>query len=339
MSFSEIYMQLPLAQRYAYIKEVHKKIGKGYTETRNFLGISYNTVKKAVESQNVVGRIYKEKLENPHKIYIYTQTLQKPSITAQELVDLLKIVFDLKTSVSTVNRYRNKTTLKYRPPLRTVLVTDNAKQLRYNFTQKHINQNTNWTNVVFSDESSFQLGVHKKWIWVDKYNITSDMCSCDKKYYPKVMIWGAVGVNFKSDLIIFKGHVNSESYIEEIFINSNFIEKADEHWGLDNWIFQQDNAPSHTSKVTKASLSELAINVLDDWPPYSPDLNIIETVWAIMKARIEKKNPKSMDDLIAIIQEVWDGLTFQTINGLIDTIPERLRCVNSHPERSYYHSY
>lgn len=43
------------------------------------------------------------------------------------------------------------------------------------------------------------------------------------------------------------------------------------------------------------TLSELAIKVFDDWPPYSPDLNIIETVWAIMKTRIEKKNPKSME--------------------------------------------
>lgn len=51
---------------------------------------------------------------------------------------------------------------------------------------------------------------------------------------------------------------------------------------MENWVFQQDNAPSHTSRVTKAVLFELAINVLDDWPPYSSDLIIIETVWDIM---------------------------------------------------------
>ena len=70
--------------------------------------------------------------------------------------------------------------------------------------------------------------------------------------------------------------------IEEIFINSDFIQSADERWGMENWVFQQDNAPSHTSRVTKAVLFELAINVLDDWPPYSSDLIIIETVWDIM---------------------------------------------------------
>lgn len=273
-------------------KRFTRKLAKATPKQAIFLKNTYNTVKKAVESKEVVGRIYKEKLDKPHKIYIYAQTIRKPWITAQELVDSLKIVFDLKVSASTVNRYRNKTTLKYRPPLRTVYITENAKKLRYDFTEKHINLNTSWENVVFSDESSFQLGVHKKWIWVDKYNITSDMCSRDKKVYPKVMIWGAVGIDFKSDLVIFTEHVNSDTYIDEIFIKSDFIQKADERWGADNWVFQQDNAPSHTSKVTKAALSELAIKVLDDWPPYSPDLNIIETVWAIMKARIEKKKPK-----------------------------------------------
>lgn len=73
-------------------------------------------------------------------------------------------------------------------------------------------------------------------------------------------------------------HINSDSYIEAIFINSYFIQKADERWGIGNWMFQQDIASLHISKLTKAALSELSINVLDDWPPYSPYLNIIEII-------------------------------------------------------------
>ena len=106
------------------------------------------------------------------------------------------------------------------------------------------------------------------------------------------------------------------------------LEAADNHWGVDGWVFQQDNAPSHTSNVTKAVLSELSVKLLEDWPPYSPDLNIIETIWAIMKSRIEKKSPQTLDDLKKIIIDVWEALTFETINGLIDTMHERLISVN-----------
>ena len=60
----------------------------------------------------------------------------------------------------------------------------------------------------------------------------------------------------------------------------------------------QDNARPHVSNETLSVLQELEINILKDWPPYSPDLNIVEVVWAIMENRVEALQPKTMDDLI-----------------------------------------
>ena len=37
-------------------------------------------------------------------------------------------------------------------------------------------------------------------------------------------------------------------------------------------IFQEDNAPVHTSKVAKIKKEELGLEVME-WPSYSPDLN------------------------------------------------------------------
>lgn len=44
-------------------------------------------------------------------------------------------------------------------------------------------------------------------------------------------------------------------------------------------MFQQDNAPIHNSKDTMEFLSRNGIWTID-CPPYSPDLNPIEHVWA-----------------------------------------------------------
>ena len=53
----------------------------------------------------------------------------------------------------------------------------------------------------------------------------------------------------------------------------------------DGGIFQQDLAPRHCSKKVKKYFIDNNIMVLD-WPGNSPDLNLIENLWALIKRRL-----------------------------------------------------
>ena len=146
------------------------------------------------------------------------------------------------------------------------------------------------------------------------------------------------GCNFKGYLIFFEKNVKTENYLEDIFFISTFIEDADRCWGVGNWIFQQGNAPAHRSAETKVVLSELCLRVLE-WPPYSPDLIVIEIVWAIMEAEVEERNPSSVEELKTIVSDIWEKLKWPTINELIDSIEERLAKVHQSPDKTIYNLY
>ncbi|KAJ5644671.1 hypothetical protein N7507_010682 [Penicillium longicatenatum] len=58
-------------------------------------------------------------------------------------------------------------------------------------------------------------------------------------------------------------------------------------------IFQQDNAPIHTAHLVQDTLDKLRCDIME-WPPYSPNLNPIENLWALLKAAILKQHPELM---------------------------------------------
>ncbi len=60
--------------------------------------------------------------------------------------------------------------------------------------------------------------------------------------------------------------------------------------------FQQDLAPAHTAK---SWLNDHGVGVLD-WPAYSPDLNPIENLWAIIKRKMRNKRPKNVHTTSAV---------------------------------------
>ena len=93
-------------------------------------------------------------------------------------------------------------------------------------------------------------------------------------------------------------------------------------------IFMQENAPCHTSKLTKGWLDQQKILTMK-WPPYSPDPNSIEHIWAWIKAHLHKKKCyiTNYSDLEREIRELWDEVDCAMFEKRFQHIPRRMDTV------------
>ena len=100
-------------------------------------------------------------------------------------------------------------------------------------------------------------------------------------------------INFDSlarpTLCFLKSSVNAAVYqdILEYFM----VPAADQLFGDNEFIFQQDLAPPHSAKSTQAWCENCHVHVLD-WPANSPHLNPIENLWGIVKKKLHKTSTK-----------------------------------------------
>jgi len=73
-----------------------------------------------------------------------------------------------------------------------------------------------------------------------------------------------------------------------------------------------DNSSVHTSKLVLDTLSECGIKYLF-LPPYSPDFNPIELLWAFMKSILRKLKARTHDKLDDAIKIALDSVSVDSI--------------------------
>lgn len=69
------------------------------------------------------------------------------------------------------------------------------------------------------------------------------------------------------------------------------------------YVFILDNAPAHKAKMTKEFIESISDNIFIEFlPPYSPQLNCIETCWKIARHDVTSSN------FFSSIEKLKDGV-------------------------------
>ena len=95
-----------------------------------------------------------------------------------------------------------------------------------------------------------------------------------------------------------------------------------------NALFMHDGARSHTANSTKAYLQRKGIRCLLNFPAHSPDMNPIESIWALLDAKIAEKLTEQTDAaLMAATKAAWEELDQGVINAYVMSFRSKCRRV------------
>jgi hypothetical protein len=166
------------------------------------------------------------------------------------------------------------------------------------------------------------MSADSHWVWKTRGDYLFTAICPVKKFIPfSIMVWGAIGVGFKSSLLIFESHVNSDTYSKTL--EECFIQEANEKFGIKEWVLVQDGATCHTSERTITRLCEQCI-VCQEWPPNSPDLNPIEMMWGIMKHQLNMGGIRYREQAIFEIRRLWNSIPQESVDRLCASFPTRI---------------
>lgn len=185
-----------------------------------------------------------------------------------------------------------------------------------------------WRSIIWSDESKFEVtvGDERKKVIRNKGEAFHTDCLKRKVKFPaSLMIWGCMSAQGVGRLQFIDGTVNATGYQE--ILKTSLLPSIPSLKHENKYVFQQDGASCHTAKSTKAWLRAHRIPTLENWPPSSPDLSPIETLWWKMKKKLRKEPSKSKEDLKNKINAVWNSISSAECAALVDTMPLRIQAV------------
>ena len=157
--------------------------------------------------------------------------------------------------------------------------------------------------------------------------LNPEYCVDDDPHPEKVNVWGCFCGKGLGYCYIF--NENMDGTLLKGILGTHLVESAELHYDVDHaerWWFLQDNDPKHKSTLVRTWLFNNGIQCID-FPPYSPDLNPIENLWADLARRVEQFQCDTMEELQDIVAEQWKKTPKKLLRTLARSMPERCQAV------------
>ncbi|KAE8217635.1 hypothetical protein CF326_g9381 [Tilletia indica] len=255
----------------------------------------------------------------------------------QTLAELQQL--NIKICASTLNNYLVKQGIQKRVMQLQPFITPAQRSKRLAYAVKHADRD--WKDVIFCDEATIKTnGAVRRWIWRKRGEelIPDCMGPRFKAADKSVHVWAAVWGDGHSELVRLdtsestsaRGGFNSQLYADQILKGALWTIKTTMEFEGRTPFLVHDGSPVHTGGPAAAVIDEEEYKVLDH-PPNSPDLNVIENAWAVLKNELAmlSRRPTNPDALFEAAAQIWENISGEFVQALIDSMPRRLEAVRT----------
>lgn len=274
-------------------------------------------ISKIINRKETTLKIWETKTKNGEDIRIKKKiVVTKLKITADvenKVIQMLKenpegasttkIATRVGISPFSVARILTKKGYKYKAIEHGIEYSEDERIARVNFCKNMLFEGGNIIyRTFFSDEMGIDLNKnHKHKVWQTPTEKVKRKSLIERV---KLNCWGAISAQGATSLDIYDTSMNGDVYRQVIRRHRAEMENL---YPDGEFHFMQDNHPAH--KVNEEWIvKDQKINLIK-LPKRSPDLNIIENLWAALKERVTCDAPTNEKELRASLTHNWELLT------------------------------
>src|SRR5688572_5054057 len=154
----------------------------------------------------------------------------------EEITENFNTAMNISVSSRTIQRTLHNKGYSGHAAKKKPFISEKNQKKRYGWCRVRKNWNDEWKNIIWSDESRFELfnNDSRNWVWRKKDECYQTNClKPTVKHSIGIMVWGCFCNNKLGPLVLIEGTLNSDKYIE--LLEENLLPFLNE-LGIENHI-------------------------------------------------------------------------------------------------------